>query len=353
MNRLYKYTVWIALAALAGCTQQRDLYDVSHPMLYVEGDWMPSLGHNDLSQRATAMVYHSGDGVAAKEYFYAPNNVTVKLTTGLYDVLVFNSLMYSDQNTHLDGIHFRGTDHVDTFEAYARDAAANKRIGRADNEVIVTNEMEILTAASARVDFVGENDYFLKYRDGKNGYPTYPDYVESRIRVTPTPVTYPCKVTVNLTNPQSVAIANGALRGFAGSVYMSSRLPSHEPVSHHMRLNHMDIDPNDETKGTICSPEDFVTFGPPLDLPSRRYEFEICIVLINNDTRQLVFDVTDQVEPVIALLRQNLDQPVPVQLNIDINLSIDVALPAIDVDPGSIGVVPWDDEELIRVVIKP
>lgn len=342
----------IALLLASGCTDQRDLYDITHPMLCVEGDWMPSLGKNNMAQNATAMVYHSDDGVAAKEYFYDPNSVTVKLTGGLYDVLIFNGLMYNEQDTHLDGIFFRGTDHVATFEGCAHEAAANKRLGRADGEMVVSNDMELLTSACSRETFEGENEYFLKYRNGKNGFPTYYDYIESRVLLTPTPVSYYCVVTVNLVNPASASIANGALRGFAGSVFMASRLPSHQSVSHHMRLNSLSIDPLDATRGTIHSPV-FVTFGPPLDLPSRRYEFELSIILRNGEVFNRTFDVTPQVEPIIERLRQNLDQPAPVQVDVEINLGLDVELPKVEAEPGAIGVSDWEDDEIIRVVIKP
>ncbi len=351
MRMIRKYTIALTALLAWGCTDHRDLYEVAHPMLAVEGDWMPSLDKQNMTQDATVMVYLDGERVAAKEYFYSPNSVTVKLTSGTYDVLLFNGLMYSEQDTHLDGIYFCGTDRVSSFEGCAREAAANKRLTKADGEIVASNDMEILTSALVHGKFDGQNNYFIKYRNGKNGFPSYEDYVESSVSLTPAAVSYNARVTVNLTNPSNAAVANGALRGFAGSVMMASRMPSHQGVTHHLRLNNLWIDPADDTKGRIESPV-FVTFGPPLDLPGRKYGFEISVILKDGSTYNETIDVTEQVEPLIAKMRQNLGQAVPVHPRIAIELSVDVTLPDVEDRSGSIGVGEWGDDEIIRVPIK-
>lgn len=353
MKRFIKHTAALtaSLLALVACDEQRDLYSVAKPMLQIEGNWAPSLDREDMSQDATALIYGHGNGVAGKEYFYAPRTATVRLQTGLYDVVIFNGLMYSGEDTHLDGVFFRGTDHLDTFEGCAREEAPSRRLARAEGEIIATNDMEILTSAWAQEQFEGEDSYYLKYRNGKNGFPVTPDYIESSLHLTPFAVSYTTRVIVHLVHPNSALIANGAFRGFAGSVFMASRMPSHVTVTHQLKLNHKQYDDATQKTGTIRS-DDFVTFGPPLDLPSRKYEFELSIILVNGATFHQVYDVTSQIAPVIERIKANQGKSAPVETGIEIVITISAELPDVEVDPGAIGVIGWEDDEIIRVPIR-
>lgn len=336
-----------------GCTKERDLYGVSHPLLYIEGDWQPSLGKTNMSQDATAMLYRSGDGLYDKEYFYNPDNVTARVTSGAYDILLFNGLMYAENDTHLDGILFRNTDKIGTFEAYAKEGTANRRLQARADDYITTNDMELLTSLWTSQTVEGNNEYYIKYRDGKNGYPVVPDYVESEIYMVPRPISYHCNVMVTLVNPRSAAVANGALRGFVGSVFMQSRMPSHIDVTHQFRLNNLTpISPDPATgdpSGTIESPE-FVTFGPPLDLPDRIYEFEISILLQDETSVNRTFDVTEQVELVIDQITAQLNPAVPVSV-ITIPIVIDEPIVLPKMPDAGVGVGDWSDDELITVPI--
>lgn len=341
---------------LAGCQKQRDLYTVVHPMLCIDGDWQPSLGIADMSQNATAMIY-CHDGSVCKEYFLS-NSVTTDITEGRYDVLIFNGLMYSPDNTHLDNIFFCGTDRAETFEACVAEAQPNRRLAKQPDEFLASTEMGILAPAFATHMASGHNEYCLKYRDGQNGYPLYADYIETHLLMTPRTVSYSTRVTVNLINPASALAANGALRGFAGSVFLASGMPSHTNVTYQLKLNNMTIThkgaagaSSDPQRGTIESPR-FVTFGPPLDLPDRTYEFEIEVALRDGNYYRNKFDVTDQITSLIMQLKANREQSQP-QVKITIPIVIDITLPQIDEDlSGSIGVGDWGPDEIITVPIK-
>ncbi len=344
-----------AAGAFTGCVEQRDLYGVSSPLLYIEGDWEPSLDRTDMSQDATAVVY-DGSGLVDKEYFYNPDNTTAPLTAGTYDIMIFNGLMYSEDDTHIDGVLFRGTGRIETFEAYAKEATANKRLVMREGEYIATNDMEVLTSMSQSKTVEGENGYYVKYKDGKNGYPVVPDYIEDELFMTPRPVSYECSVVVTLTNPGGAATANGALRGFAGSVFMQSRMPSHTEVVHQFRLNsltYIDPDPvTGEPRGTLHLQEPLVTFGPPLDLPGRRYELELSILLKDNTTENRTFDITDQVEPIVAQLTAQLDDESPIiSITIPIEIVDPIVLPVITPDTGIV-IDDWSDDEEITVPIR-
>lgn len=349
---LNKAAIVLAALSLLGCDKQRDLYSISHPMLLIEGDWMPSLGRSNMSQDATAMAFGS-DGSSHKAYFINPDNTTLKLTRDTYDVLVFNGLMFSAQSTHLSNVCFRGIETASAFEAYAAEGTAISTLGRETGETIASNDMEILTSASAREYIAADNGYYLKYRNGKNGFPAEKDYIESTLHMTPTAVSYISKLIVRLVNPRSALAAAGAVRGFAGSVYMSPRMPAHQSVTHHLPLNNMKLSKPAglEERGSIESAE-FVTFGPPLDLPGRIYEARVRILLKDNSVVDKTFDVTDQITPVIERIKKNLGKDYPVETNITIPIIIELTLPAVTGN-GSIdvGIGDWGDDEMIIVPI--
>lgn len=348
-----KITLYIALVSIAfGCTEQQDLFTTSRPLLRVDGDFVPSLRQHDMSMKATAVLYGSDGGAQfSKNYFASPTGVTIPVTRGDYDVLLFNGMMYSESNTHLDYIHFRGTDRLSTFEAVVSEGEPNRRLGRAGDEYIASNEMDTLAAISLpRHHIDNEAGYFIKYKNGKNGYPTVEDYVESSVVLTPCVVSYSCRVVVSLVNPGSAYVANGSLRGFAGSVFLSTRMPSSMEVTHQFRLNDLYVEAgSDPERGSIRSPY-FLTFGPPLDQPDRRYTISVSIVLVDGSVFDRTFDVTAQVDPWIARIRDNLASPGN-PLEISIPIEIEIELPVVEPIGGSIGMDDWEDEEIIKVPI--
>lgn len=348
------FVLLIALALCSGCDEQRDLYDVTSPYLSVEGDWVPSLNIADMSQHATAMVYN-GKGYT-KEYFYKPNVVTTKVSKGTYDILLFNGMMFTEENTNLNAIYFKETNSVETFEAFVAAGEANKRLSRSEDEFIASNEMEILTSRRATVEVIGTNQYYLKYQDGKNGFPDIPNYIEEQIKLVPKPVSYYAQIVVNLINPSSAFAANGALRGFVGSVNMATRMPSHTNVTHHLKLNNMKITQQAgigvPELGTIESPL-FVTFGPPVDLSERKYEFELKIVLTDGEEVHRFFDITEQVVPVIEKVKENLNDEIDVPVKLTVPIDITVELPVVDPGKGSgIDIGDWGEDEIIKIPIK-
>ncbi len=347
----------ITVLLFVRCDKQRDLYDVARPLLYIEGDWKPSLNVEDMSQSATVIIYDSY-GPLVKEYFLNPKSVTTNITNGVIDILLFNGLMYSPNETHLDNIVFKGTNKPETFEAVAKEAPASRRLTRKEGEYLASNEMEILTSVCKRDTIDSSNGYFIRYKNGKNGFPEVSDYINDSVYMAPWAVSYEAQVTVHLINPSSALIATGALRGFAGSVFMATRMPSHMNVTHQLKLNSLKIatpgipgDPQHPEKGTIESPV-FVTFGPPVDLPERKYEFEISIVLKDGSVVEKTFDVTSQVLPIIEKIKENLMATSPSQFKLTIPLDIFVTLPIVSSETGiGIGVGDWGDDEVIRFPI--
>ena len=357
MKGVKKYGFPAALATafllFAACDRQRDLYDTASPLLYIEGDWVPSLGMADMTGKATAMLYKKGDGIT-KEFFYKPNSVTTKVSRGEYDILLFNGLMFSEENTNLDHIFFRNTDQLEGFEAVVVEVASNRRLSRAEGEYIASNEMEVLTSIHGSAFVEGEHQYSLKYKNGRNSFPTLEDYIEHEVQLTPRAVSYPAQVVVHLINPRSAAIANGSLHGFVGSVMMAPGEPTDFAVTHQLRLNNLTIpDPEAQPEvGTIESPW-FVTFGPPLNRPNHSYTLDVSIILQDGNEINETFDIADQVEPAIQRIKNYRASPAGISINLAIPIEITLELPS-DIEPGSmVGVNDWSDDEIIVVKIKP
>ena len=347
-----------ALLLCVACDKQRDLYDTASPLLRIEGNWVPSLDRQDMSNRATAMFYKEGD--ITKEFFYRPNSVTTKVSRGSYDILLFNGLMFSEENPNLDHIFFRNSANIETFEAVAVEVAPNNRLVRANGEYIASNDMEILTSAHGKMFVEGESQYVLKYRDGRNGFPKEEDYVESELQLIPYALSYYAQVVVHLINPSSAFIANGALRGFVGSAFLASGMPSHFDVTHQFRLNNMKItnrstryDLDDPERGTIESPW-FVTFGPPLDKADRHYSLELSIILRNGNEVNHTFDVTEQVNHSVHRIQNHrLFAPKDIHIEITIPIEISFELEELEEDDSNlmINVDNWEDDEVIHVII--
>ncbi|MDR2584646.1 MAG: hypothetical protein LBC84_00245 [Prevotellaceae bacterium] len=340
----------ILILLLASCVKQRDLFDTVSPLLQIQGDWVPSLGAADMSGRATVMLF-KGDEVD-KRFFNLPNSVTAKTSRGEYNILLFNGMMFSEEITNLDHIFFRNTAKAETFEAVVVEVISNSRLARAQGEYIAGNDMEILTSAHTQLFVEGETQFNLKYKDGRNGYPVVQDYVESTIKLTPRALSYPTQVIVHLVYPRSAAIANGSLRGFAGSVFLASGAPSTFEVTHQVRLNSLVIthpgtngDANDPELGTIVSPI-FNTFGPPLDQPNRLYTFEINVILVNGEVVIKTFDVTDQIKQTIEKIHLFHQNPIGT-----LTIPIEIFLELTDVIGSAVSVNDWGDDEIIRVVI--
>jgi hypothetical protein len=352
-KRRYIIIVSLLVGAFWGCTEQRDIYTVAHPALYIEGDWEPTLHTDNMSMDATAMIYsQDGAAVVSKNFFSEPNSVVVPLTRGDYNVLLFNGMMYEESNTHLTDVRFTGTDNLATFEAVVAQVPSNKQLRTTEGEYIASNEMDVLTVGHSEQQMNDEVSYSLKYEHGKDGYPIIEDYIEESLYLTPFAVSYPCQVEVVLTRASSAYVAHGALRGFVGGVFMASRMPSHRDVTHQLKLNSFTSmgDPADDM-GIIKSPQ-FVTFGPPLDLPERKYTLQVNMVLVDGSEFEREVDITEQVLPVIDRLKSNLNAPEPIEADLNIPIRIVIDLPAVE-PSGDIDVGEWGDDEIIQIPIRP
>lgn len=348
MNTIARLILLIYLTlSLASCTEQRDLYVASYPQLLIMNDWIPSQCGTD--NGATGMVYDRPDA-SPTELIPDANRKIIELDKGAYDILVFNGLMYSPTETHLDNIYYQGTDQFETFEAVVTEMPPSRRFRAADGEVIVNNPDILATHSTADHDIAARKKFQMKYQDGKNGFPTNPRFLDDSIPFTPCRVTHTCQVIAHVRNPKSARVVQAKLHGFAQSVFLAHRLPAHNSITHQFTLNSLRFDSPDPAIGTISSPV-FTTFGPPLDLPGRKYTIDLNVLLSNSqEYEQITFDVTDQVEKAIAYLAAERLKDRPIMEIFYIYL--DFELPIVISDGMDVGVGDWGDDVIITVPIK-
>lgn len=348
MNTITHIIRFVSFVLLMGsCTEQRDLYVASYPQLLITSDWTPSQCVTD--NGATAMIY---DRPNASPTELMPDAVrkTVELDKGSYDLLVLNGLMYSPMETHLDNIYYRGTDQFETFEAVVTEMIPAKRFRSTSGEVIVNNPDILATRSTADHDIQARKKFEMKYQDGKNGFPTNPKYLDDSISFTPCRVTHTCQVIARVRNPQSVRVVQAKLHGFAQSVFLANRLPAHNSITHQFTLNSLKYDPSDPAIGIVSSPV-FATFGPPLDLPERRYTIDVNVLLTNSEEfPRITFDVTDQVEKAIAYLAAERLKHRPIMETFYIYIEFE--LPVVTSDGLDVGVGDWGNDVIISVPIE-
>ncbi len=359
-----------ALATLiVGCGDHRDLYDYSEPRLHIETTWQHSLGLPSM-QDATVVLYR--DGAMYKEFFSRPNGATTQVPRGHYDLIVMNGIIESENVTNLNHLYLRGTDRIETFEAYIAQGAPNKRLSRADDEYIASNEMEMFSFACTEAVVEGDRTYFKKYNNGDKTNPEL-TAVESgeKVKLVTRAATYRFQVTMNnILNPRSALSATASLRGFAGSVFLSTKHHKRPKVgfhaTHHLNFttptrNRTRTDEHGQEIGTIQSPV-FVSFGPPLpenldDLAtSGRYMIDPVFVLTDGTEHRLdaPIDITTQVNAAIARIYQHHDGQGDIAIEdnfFHIEITDRIELPKIKSGGGVVDVIGWDDDEVIMIWI--
>jgi hypothetical protein len=339
--------------ASGGC-DLRDLYVISEPLIEVEAEWEPSLGEETVN--GTAMLFDAEERSLKTANIYKPDTtVSLSAGRGTYDVVLFNGVIFSpdDSAIDLDGVMLRGGDHLDTFEAMAEEGSRISRLGsRGPDEYIATNEMEIIASALHRQQVDDNSSYYVKYKNGHNGFDTPGNYVSAKIEMTPVPLSYEAQVVVKIKNMASAAGASAALYGFVGSAFMASREPSHFYVTHQLGLSNRKMLDEAEDIGTIESPT-FVTFGPPLDAPDNKYEVYLKMVLVNGEEREWTVDVGEQVKPIIEAIKANLSGGATIRYHLKIPIEIEIELPTVEDIKGSVNVDDWGDDELIVAPIMP
>lgn len=259
-------------------------------MFIIKNDWSIS---NLQPEGATVMTYGRNDPKILMTQ--NPYRHSVYLESGTYDMLVVNEVMFSEQEPNIAGVIYRGSDNFSTFGAYAKQGSVNAIFrSSSDNLMVGYNYPDhVATDNIAPREVLEEAEYVLKYKDGKNGFPTAKDFDADSVEVTPVRVTREVKVIAHVKNFKKGFRISGALRGFAEGVILSTRMPDGVDATYTFDLNSAVVDPDNSECHIIVTPI-FNTFGPWWnDYPSdRRYTLDL-FAAYSGEIFPFSFDVTE------------------------------------------------------------
>lgn len=287
---VYALFTLLAMVAWCACTDQRDLYVDAKPMFIIKNDWSAA---RLTPESATAMLFPRPD--PCEPMFSDPCRHKLYMEPNLYDILVFNEVMFSPDVTNLEGIVYRGTNQFNTFGAYAKPNPVNPIFKSGNDEVMVGyGYPEPLAARTVeQKEVLSGKEYVLKYQNGKNGFPICKDFDADSVALLPLRVTRDVKVIAHVKNLKSQFRVSGALRGFAEGVLLSSRQPDGANASYTFDLNSATPDPAVKD-GHIIVSKSFATFGPWWNNYPANQSYILDIVAAKNvDIFRYSFDVTE------------------------------------------------------------
>lgn len=341
----------------AGCTDHRDLHVSATPMFIIKNDWSVA---QLAPEGATAMLFARPNPCV--QMHRDPSRHKLYLEPDIYDILVFNEVMFSPDATNLDGIAYRGTKGFGSFGAYVKPSPVNPVFKSGPDEVMVGYGYPepLATRTFEQKEVLTDKQYLLKYLNGKNGFPVYQDFEADSVEMLPVRVTREVVVIAHVKNLQKQFRVSGTLRGFAEGVLLATRQPDGANAAYTFDLNSAKPDPGVEG-GYIIVSKPFTTFGPWWnDYPSeRRYMLEL-VAAKNGELFQYGFDVTrgnggsvrQGVEAAIVKIRDEEalflnGGPLPAMETITVEVWFE--LPTVPDGSIDVGVGDWGDDIVIPI----
>lgn len=353
--------ILLALAAMAvwgGCTDQRHLYVDIKPMFVIKNDWSAS---RLIPEGATAMLYGRSD--PCELMHNSPHRHKLYLEPTLYDILVFNEVMFSPTASNIKGIVYRETEGFDTFGAYALPNPVNPIFRSEPSEVMVGYGYPEHLAAHTYVqkEVLEDKQYIMKYQNGKNGFPVYQHFDADSVEFLPIRLTRDVRVIAHVRNLKSEYRISGTLNGFAEGVLLANRQPDGADAAYVFDLNNAQLDP--ETKNShIITSGSFTTFGPWWnDYPGNRRYMLSLVANCSGELLRYNFDVTERNADVIRSVGEAIvkikdeeakyihDGTLPAMEEIIIEIQFD--LPAIPDGSIEVDVGDWGQDIIIPVPI--
>lgn len=352
----YIYLSLLALLVCIGCTEQRDLHVAIKPMFILKNDWSAA---RLTPESATAMFFDRSD--PCELMYNNPHRLKLCLSPDVYDILVFNEVMFSPDATNIEGVAYRSTDDFYSFGAYAKPSPVNS-VFRGDPEEVMVGYgyPEVLAVhAHKQKKILEDKEYIRKYQNGKNGLPSYQDFDADSIETLPLRLTRNVKVIAHVRNLKSQYRVSGTLRGFAEGVLLSNRQPDGGNASYVFDLNNAQPDP-DRPGGHIITSGSFTTFGPWWnEYPgNRRYKLDL-LATCNGELYRYNFDVTERHAEVIRSVGEAMikikaeeskllrDSTTPLMEEIIIEIEFD--LPVYVDGSIDVGVGDWGTDIIIPI----
>lgn len=348
---LLTVSVWI------GCTDHRDLYVTTKPMFIIKNDWSEA---RLTPESATAMIF--ARPALCEPMLSNASRHRLYLEPDIYDILVFNEVMFSPEVSNLDGIIYRGTESYHTFGAYAKPQPVDPIFRSDPNEVMVGyGYPEPLAARTCEQKEVAwDKEYLMKYQNGKNGFPVYRDFDVDSVELLPIRVTREVKVIAHVKNLKNQFRISGTLRGFAEGVVLSTREPDGANAAYTFDLN--SAIPDSRAEGGYIVSKSFCSFGPWWkNYPGeQKYTLEI-LATRSGEISQYSFDVTEsngvtvtrsvseaikQIKLEEALFQEDGTPPLMEEIVIEVWFDLPITDDSIEVDVGD-----WGTDIIIPIPI--
>lgn len=293
---MIKTTRYILLALLiavvwSGCTDQRDLHVKIKPMFILKNDWSAA---RLAPEGATAMLF--GHSTPCQPMHNDPCRLKLCLEPSLYDLLVFNEVMFSPNASNIEGVGYRGTEKFETFGAYAKENPVNSIFRSESDEVMVGYGYPEPLAAHTyeQKEVLDDKQYIMKYQNGQNGFPVYEDFDADSVEFLPIRVTRNVRVIAHVRNLKGQFRISGTLRGLAEGVLLSNRQPDGANAAYVFDLNSAQPDP-EVRDGHIITSGSFSTFGPWWNNYPGNQKYTLNLIAnCNGELLRYNFDVTER-----------------------------------------------------------
>lgn len=274
------------LLLMAACQRDHLYYGTNNrAVIRVKIDWSKS----QLTPNGATVVAYNKDGSLFEVFppMSNPNDGTILLPEGNYDLVVFN-----DTPDEYRQVGFRGIENINTFEAYATEKEVNKnRASKFQNEMFVH---EPDTLATARINNLEVTSQMIQYSYDKplSGN----TQISKEVEATPKRVTSLMRIRVHV---KGLCYAKGAprtyLRNMSASVFVGTGIQSTKPITYEFVLNNRKFDEGSTHNATITN--NLSTFGlRPTGDAHERYYLDMLFTLINGDPYPILVDITDKIQ---------------------------------------------------------
>lgn len=276
MRKLRKYmlrlSLLLLLLLLPGC-ERRELTYFTESEITIVADWNCScLPDEESGYGATAIFYPEGGGDPKVVLMGNRAQEKVRLTEGRYSVLIFNR-SFND----FSGVAFRGTEHLGTHEAYAKQTELRGEFAgnfdgdgsSADSGEIIDSRVVVESpewlAADVVEGFEVTEDMLGNYSEtnmDKRKTPagdTVDDPERYTVRFTPEPLMTDIEVRMNVKGLNNIRTAVCTLDGMPESVYLSQGRNATARVAQQFALENPVFDAGSPFDGSMSA--GFGSFG--------------------------------------------------------------------------------------------
>ncbi len=302
MKRTVIYLILAAAAAMQLLTtcERRPLEDDFGIMalIPVKIDWSKSnIPVTDASGNGyvhrVSLRFFPKDGSPAFDRYLEMNVIEDKIEVpiGEYSVVAFNESVYDVYWE--DAIRFSDVDSYADFAAtIVLDDAANYPFYHPlPGEELIVEPFRL--ASWSLDDFAVTRETVTRTRSATRTASRADDPENALTRIVMRALTHNVNVSAHVENLSSAQLLQGAMRGFARTVYMASGETAHTPATYIFKLNSRVWDAGSQAHGTVS--RSFLSFGR---LPqNEQYWVDVDAVFIDGSVHdeQLLWNVTDQV----------------------------------------------------------